>query len=61
MQINAEITTIHIPLFKNAVVLHLFEAFVFPLSNIVGIGIHRLDRITDHACKQVLQRKTQWQ
>ena len=34
-----------------------FIAFVFLLSNIVGIGIHRLDRITDHACKQVLQRK----
>ena len=25
-----------------AVVPHLFIAFVFPLSNIVGIGIHRL-------------------
>ena len=37
--------------------LHLFIAFVFPLSNIVGIGIHRLDRITDHAnkfCKEKL-------
>ena len=34
-----------------AVVPHLFIAFVFPLSNIVGIGIHRLDRITDHAKK----------
>ena len=40
-----------------AVVPHLFIAFVFPLSNIVGIGIHRLDRITDHAnkfCKENL-------
>ena len=40
-----------------AVVPHLFIAFVFPLSNIVGIGIHRLDRITDHAnkfCKEKL-------
>ena len=25
-----------------AAVPHLFIAFVFPLSNIVGIGIHRL-------------------
>ena len=34
-----------------AVVLHLFIAFVFPLTSIVGILIHRLDRITDHANK----------
>ena len=34
-----------------AVVPHLFIAFVFPLSNIVGIGIQTLDRITDHANK----------
>ena len=34
-----------------AVVPHLFIAFVFPLSNIVGIGIQTLHRITDHANK----------
>ena len=34
-----------------AVVPHLFIAFVFPLSNIVGIGIQTLGRITDHANK----------
>ena len=34
-----------------AVVPYLFIAFVFPLSNIVGIGIQTLDRITDHANK----------
>ena len=34
-----------------AVVPHLLKAFVFPLSNVVGIGIHRLDKITDHTNK----------
>ena len=33
---DAEITTIY------AVVPHIFIAFVLPVSNVVGIGIHRL-------------------
>ena len=34
-----------------AVMPHRFIALVFPLSNIVSIGIQTLDRITDHANK----------